>query len=264
MEAPAASTRAVKSLAVRRRWAVHLFTLLLLIAWAVGSAFVPPLAFPSPLTVLERGAEFFLSYTLFKHVVATVVHVVISLTLAFVIGGALALVAHEVPVTRRMVNGRITPFLNSFSSIGWTLLAILWFGLNPETVVFAITAILLPVCIINLQAGLESLDAELAEMGQSFTRSWRRNFYLVVLPALVPFMFATIRVAFGVAWKVALTAELFGGNSGLGFVVNLARQSFDSPQIFAVIAIIVAVYVGTDNLILAPVQRRLARHYADD
>jgi NitT/TauT family transport system permease protein/sulfonate transport system permease protein len=77
-------------------------------------------------------------------------------------------------------------------------------------------------------------------------------------------MFATIRIGYGVAWKVALTAELFGGNSGFGFVVNLARQSFDSPQIFAVIAMIVVIYVSTDNLILAPIQRRLAKHYADD
>jgi ABC-type nitrate/sulfonate/bicarbonate transport system permease component len=163
-----------------------------------------------------------------------------------------------------MVHGRITPFLNSFSSIGWTLLAILWFGLTPGTVVFAITAILLPVCVINLQAGLEHLDAELDEMGRSFGRQWGRTFRLLVVPALVPFFFATVRIAFGVAWKVALTAELFGGNSGLGFVVNLARQSFDSPQIFAVIAIIVALYVLSDNLLLAPMQRRLARHYADE
>jgi NitT/TauT family transport system permease protein/sulfonate transport system permease protein len=246
-----------------RRWAVYLFTAALIAAWALASAQLPSYMFPDPLTVLRRAAEFFVSYKLFAHLVASIVHVLVSLTLAFVLGGGLALLARYVPVTRTMIDGRITPFLNSFSSVGWTLLAILWFGLNPGTVIFAITAIILPVCIINLQAGLASLDAELAEMGRSFGRNWLRTFRLLILPALVPFMFATLRIGFGVAWKVALTAELFGGNSGLGFVVNLARQSFDSPQIFAVIAIIVVIYVATDNLILAPVQQRLARHYAD-
>jgi NitT/TauT family transport system permease protein len=81
---------------------------------------------------------------------------------------------------------------------------------------------------------------------------------------MIPFMFATLRISFGVAWKVALTAELFGGNSGLGFVVNLARQSFNTGQIFAVIAIIVVIYVGTDNLVLDPLQRRLSKQYADE
>jgi NitT/TauT family transport system permease protein/sulfonate transport system permease protein len=248
----------------KRRWPVHLFTVLVIAVWAVGSAYVPPYVLPDPVTAFRRSAEFFLSYTLFAHVAASVMHVLVSLTLAFLLGGILALAAQYLPVTRAMVHGRITPFLNSFSSIGWTLLAILWFGLNTGTVIFAITAILLPVCIINLEAGLESLDAELSEMGHSFGRSWIRSFGLLILPALVPFMFATIRIAFGVAWKVALTAELFGGNSGFGFVINLARQSFDSPQIFAVIAIIVVIYVATDNLVLAPIQRRIARHYADD
>jgi len=249
--------------AVNRRWAMHLFTVLVIAVWAAGSAYLPPYMFPGPLTVFQRSAEFFTHYNLFSHLVATTVHVAVSLTLAFVLGGLLALVAHYVPVTRLMVHGRVTPFLNSFSSIGWTLLAILWFGLNTFTVIFAITAILLPVCIINLQAGLENLDAEITEMSRSFGRSWWRTFNIVTLPAMVPFMFATVRIAYGVAWKVALTAELFGGNSGFGFVVNLARQSFDSPQIFAVIALIVVIYVTTDNLVLAPIQRRLARHYAN-
>ena len=62
---------------------------------------------------------------------------------------------------------------------------------------------------------------------------------------------------------MALTAELFGGNSGLGFVVNLARQSFDTAQIFAVIAIIVLIAILSDNFILAPLQARLSRQYAD-
>jgi NitT/TauT family transport system permease protein/sulfonate transport system permease protein len=252
------------SLAVRRRWAAHVFTLAVLAGWAVASAGMPAYLLPGPVAVVQRAADFFVRWDLLVHVLASVTHVLTSLTLAFVLGGALALLAHDVPLTRRMVDGRITPFLNAFSSIGWTLLAILWFGLNAGTVIFAITAIILPICIINLRAGLESLDGELAEMGRSFGRDRGRYFRLIVLPAMIPFMFATLRISFGVAWKVALTAELFGGNSGLGFIVNIARQSFNTGQIFAVIAIIVVFYVVVDNMVLAPVQRRLSKQYADE
>jgi NitT/TauT family transport system permease protein len=252
------------SLGAKRRWAAHVFTLIALAGWAIAAAGMPAYLLPSPLTVLARVSDFFLQLDLFVHVVASVTHVVVSLALAFVLGGTLALLAHYLPVTRRMVDGRITPFFNAFSSIGWTLLAILWFGLNAGTVIFAITAIILPICVINLRAGLESLDAELAEMGRSFGRDWGKSFRLIVLPAMIPFMFATLRISFGVAWKVALTAELFGGNSGLGFIVNLARQSFNTGQIFAVVAIIVIIYVATDNWVLDPVQRRLSKQYADE
>jgi NitT/TauT family transport system permease protein len=80
---------------------------------------------------------------------------------------------------------------------------------------------------------------------------------------LVPFVFATLRIMFGVAWKVTLTAELFGGNAGFGYLINLARQEFDTATIFVVILLIIAFVYGTDRLVFAPIQARLARQYGD-
>jgi NitT/TauT family transport system permease protein/sulfonate transport system permease protein len=160
-----------------------------------------------------------------------------------------------------MVHGRLSPFLNSFSGIGWTLLAVVWFGINDFTVVFAISAVLVPFAIINMREGLDGLDADLFEMGESFTRRRFRRFVLIVVPSLYPFIFATLRISFGVAWKVALTAELLGGNTGLGYLLNLARQDFDMPLLLAVIIIIIAFVYSTDRFIFVPVQARLARHH---
>ncbi len=83
-------------------------------------------------------------------------------------------------------------------------------------VVFAISAVLVPFALVNMSAGLANIDAETIEMAGSFTRKRARMFALVIVPSLYPFIFATLRIMFGVAWKVTLTAELFGGNSGAG------------------------------------------------
>jgi len=99
-------------------------------------------------------------------------------------------------------------------------------------------------------------------MAESFTRSRWRRFCLIVLPSLTPFIFATIRISFGVAWKVALTAELFGGDAGLGYLLNLARQDFDMPLVIGVIVIIVTFVFLTERLIFQPLQSRLSRHHA--
>ena len=64
--------------------------------------------------------------------------------------------------------------------------------------------------------------------------------FFIVLPTLFPFMFAAVRVSFGVSWKVALTAELFGGSRWLGYTMNIARQELET-QIYAVIALIVVI-----------------------
>jgi len=103
---------------------------------------------------------------------------------------------------------------------------------------------------------------ELIEMATSFTRQRWRSFAKVVLPSLYPFIFATLRIMFGVAWKVTLTAELFGGNSGLGYMINLSRQEFDTATIFAAIIVIIAFVHSMDQYILAPLQASVSRHYA--
>ena len=83
----------------------------------------------------------------------------------------------------------------------------------------------------------------------------------VIVPMLVPYMFATLRISFGVSWKVTLTAELFGGNSGVGYVLNVARQEFDTETIFAVILFILLFVAFTEVFIFRPLQRRLDRRY---
>jgi NitT/TauT family transport system permease protein/sulfonate transport system permease protein len=245
-----------------RKAAAHLFTLGVLALWAGYAALVPAYLCPGPLQVGRKVVEFFVDPRLAAHVGASLGHVAAALVLSFLIGGSLAVLAHYVSPLRLMVHGRLSPFLNSFSGIGWTLLAIIWFGLNGTAVIFAVTAILVPFAIINVRAGLDNLNAELVEMGRSFGHGWR-PFAKIVVPSLYPFLFATLRINFGVSWKVALTAELFGGNSGLGYVVNLARQAFDTAQIFAVIVLIVLFVYGADRLVFGPLQARLARHYAD-
>jgi len=139
---------------------------------------------------------------------------------------------------------------------------VVWFGINHFTVIFAISMVLTPFAIINIREGLDNVDRELLEMGASFGRNGSKRFLRILLPSLYPFIFATLRISFGVAWKVALTAELFGGSSGMGYLFNLARQDFDTPLILVVILIIIAFVYSTDRFVFAPVQARLAKHHA--
>jgi NitT/TauT family transport system permease protein/sulfonate transport system permease protein len=250
------------SLNAKRKLAANLFVLVVLGAWALASVRLPGYVLPSPRTVLYQTIDFITTRKLAAQILASVFHVAAALMLAFLAGTAIAVTGHYLKVTQLLI-GRITSFLNSFSSIGWALLAILWFGLNDLSVILVIGIIILPVFIINMQAALDQVDRELLEMARSYTRRWRRGFVMIVLPSLYPFMLASTRLAFGIAWKVALTAELFGGNSGFGFVVNIARQSINTPQIFAVIAIMIVISSVADRVVFVPLQRFLTKHYAD-
>ena len=103
-------------------------------------------------------------------------HVGLSMLLAFVAGAAVALTPYYVGWLRPAIDSRLTPFLNSFPGIGWTLLAIIWLGLGLSTVIFAVTVILLPFMIINIREGVRTVDQDLIEMTQSFGSNRRRDF----------------------------------------------------------------------------------------
>ncbi len=237
------------------------FVLVIASAWVIGSAHAPPYILPSPQKVGEAAVRFFSSPRQLAHLAATLTHISASIAISFVAGSILALLAHYATVASPLVHQRISPFLNAFSGIGWTLLAVIWFGVSTPTVIFSISVVLLPFAIVNLREGLVSLDRELDEMSRSFGRGGWRLFTLIVLPALVPFATATLRIMFGVAWKVALTAELFGGSSGLGYLINLARQEYDTELIFTVILFIVLAVYLTDRFIFQPIERASARQF---
>ena len=261
MEAAAPQVAAVAA-GRRSRLAAHLFTLAVLAAWAAWGASVESYQMPGPLAVARRLGLFFTDLHEIGHMFWSFAHILSAVVISFVIGSGLALLPWYLRVTRRMMHGRLTPFLNSYPGIGWTMLAIIWFGVNDVTVVFVISMVLIPFAIINMREGLEALDPELLEMVRSYSRRRRRALLLLILPSLFPFIFATLRISFGVAWKVALTAELFGGNSGLGYLLNLARNDFDTPLIFGIILIIIAFVYSVERFVFDPVQRHLARHHA--
>ena len=235
--------------------------LVIALAWVGAAGRVPAYILPSPGDIGLATLKFFGSARQLAHLGATLTHIGISIFIAFVLGTLLALAAHYADWSAAAIHQRLSPFLNAFSGIGWTLLAVIWFGVSSATVVFSISVVLLPFAIVNLREGLLALDRELLEMGASFGRRRLRNFVAIVVPALLPFAAATLRIMFGVAWKVALTAELFGGSRGLGYMINIARQDYDTATIFTVILFIVfAVYLA-DRVLFAPLERYTSRQF---
>lgn len=255
---PAARTRR------RGKWIAHGFTLGALGLWWLYSQTVPAYQLPGPGLVAAGMWEIVVTPILRRQLMMSFIHVVSSIGIAFVVGLLLAMAAQSLWPLQKLIDDRITPFMNAFSGIGWLFLAILWFGVNSTTVIFAVTMILIPFSVINIRTGLAELDREISELGRSLTRDRWAQFRSLTLPMLFPYFFATLRTSFGVAWKVVLTAELFGGNAGIGYQLNVARQEFDTEMIFAIIAFIIAFVYVVEVFVFAPMQRRIAQRFSRD
>lgn len=241
--------------------AVLVFLLVVLAGWQVYSSFMPPVLIPSPARVADRFISMWSDPGFLSYAGATVMHVLLSVSIAFGLGLAVALAAYFIPALQGAVYRRAAPFLNSFPGVGWAFLALIWFGINSKAVIFSSAAAMLPLAIINLGAGLRELNRETIEMSVSFSRQTRRRISLVMLPMMFPYMFATLRLCFGVSWQIVLIVELLCGAPGLGAVVSVARQRYSTDMIFAVVALILIIVFITDRVIFARLQHRIGKTY---
>lgn len=224
--------------------------------WWLLSRNMPDFVMPGPWQVALRLGEVFTDPNYLMHVATSTVRLVFAVVLSLIIGSVLAFLPHWLPVTDVIVHERIKPFLNSFPSVGWAILAIIWFGPSHFTVIFIMVMILTPFCLVNVSEGLKEIDRELLEMAHSFTRRSWRVLYKVTLPLLAPYFVSALRIAYGVGWKIALVAELFGTESGLGFLLQQAQTVADATTVFATCLAIVVIFAIGEKLVIDPLARR--------
>lgn len=259
MSAPDATHREGDKPTLAQRLVADGLVVALIAGWALLAASLPEFILPGPLAVGERLLDLFTQPDLLAQVAQSAARVVASVAIATLIGAALAVLAHAVPLARKIVERRIQPILNSFPSVGWAILAVIWFEISDFSVIFVQVMILIPFCLINVAQGLRELDRELLEMAASFTRHRRRTASLIALPLLMPYLMAAVRIAYGVAWKIALISELFGADSGLGYLMQQAQIVSDAPMVFATCLAIVLIFIAGEKLVIDPLDRWVRR-----
>jgi NitT/TauT family transport system permease protein len=190
----------------------------------------------------------------------TFLRVAAAVALAMALAIVLAIAARRSGIVAAVIEQRLLLILNSFPSVGWAILGVVWFKVSNTTVIFIEVMIVLPFCLINALEGFRQIDVELEEMGRSLSRSRVRLFMRVTLPLVMPFLVAGLRIAFGIAWKIALVAELFGSQSGLGYLLLRAQSTSDAAMVFACCFVIVLVVFAIDRLAFVPLARAYSRN----
>jgi len=226
------------------------------LGWWAMSHTLPPYLFPDITSVFSAMVKLVADPAFAVHTASSTGRIFISIALALALGTVLALIPRYLPPTYDFVHRRIKPVLNSFPSLGWALLGSIWFGVSSFSVIFIQVAILAPFALINISEGLRDLNAETEEMAHSFSRARRRIFALVIFPMLYPYLVAALRISYGVAWKVSLVSELFGAQTGLGYLLMDAQGRGRIDMVFAICLLIVVLYVAGEKLIVDPLSRR--------
>ena len=146
------------------------------------------------------------------------------------------------------------PFVNFFYSTPRIVLIplfIIWFGIDmPSKIAVIFLGALFPI-IINTMAGVRNTENALLRVARSFGASDALIFRRVVLPGSVPFILTGLRLGIGHALTGVVVAELIAAKHGVGQLIAIAGQTFQTPKMLAGVMLI----AGTGMLLTTVLQR---------
>lgn len=122
-------------------------------------------------------------------------------------------------------------------------IVIFWFGIGAEArLVIVVWSAAFPL-LINVIAGARNIDNNYLHVARVFCASRLLTLRDIAFPATLPFILAGVRQAVGRALVGAIVAELFMGNSGLGYVVQTETSNVEMDNAMAAIVVIAVLAV---------------------
>ena len=269
--ASARPARTTHAATVAGWWALSLglFAGMWEVAWALGWA--DPLLLPPPHVFLRNfadQAQFFVSsdvvgeessagalQSLAMTIMASSLRVVAGLLLGFVCSVTLGLLIRYFKLLGNLTLPTIT-LLAPISPIAWLPVAIFIFGIGNPPAIFMVFISLFFVMTLSTISQIDSVSRTYLNVGAIMGASRRQLFLHVIVPAILPSLFMVLRMNLFGAWMVVLVAEATGVGSGLGQIVMLARNTFNSSLSFFTMTLI-GVTGFLFDVALRQIQRRV-------
>ncbi|MCC7105367.1 MAG: ABC transporter permease [Chloroflexi bacterium] len=193
---------------------------------------------------------------LWRHFLASFQAFVWGFTLASIAGIVVGIAIATSEAVRDFVDPWISA-LYATPTIALAPLFILIFGIDiPSKVAVVFLLVLFPV-IINTATGIRTTEKVFIEAAHSFGATRMQIFTKVLIPSSLPFIVAGLRLGIGRGLVGVVVGELFGARAGLGFLILISSQVFDTASLFVGVFILAGLGI-LSVVVLQKVERRMA------
>jgi len=180
--------------------------------------------FPTPWSTLQGMLVPVKDGMLLRYAVASIYRVAVGFGIAAAIGIPLGLLAGWYLRTGQALNP-LFQFLRPISPIAWIPIAVLWFGVKDEAAIFLIAISSFFPIVVGTMTAVRTIPLVYVRSAQNFGLEGFELFRRVVLPACLPQIITSLRLALGIAWMVIVAAEMIAVDSGLGYLIMDARKA---------------------------------------
>jgi sulfonate transport system permease protein len=233
--------------------------LVIVLAWQLSSSLgvLTEDVLASPLQIVATAADLLADGTL-QSAASTSIRRVLS---GFLLGAGAGLLLALVAGLSRVGEDAVDPpmqMLRTLPHFGLIPLFIVWMGIGemPKIALIAM-GVAFPL-YLNTFAGIRSVDRKLLEAAHTLNLTRRQRLRHVIVPGALPQALVGLRQSLGVAWLSLIVAETVSADSGLGYLINDAREFLKTDVIVVGLAVYSLLGLLTDTLVRFVERRALA------
>ena len=207
----------------------------------------PAFILPAPGQVWTELLRALQTTAFWGHIGVTFSEVLIGL----LIGAALALALGYALAKSTVLNSILSPLIVASQAVPIVAIAPLlaiWFGygLAPK-IVTSVLIVFFPI-LINVVAGLRSIEPNLRDLMRSLHATRRQMFVKLEIPAALPMILSGLKVGATLSVIGAIVGEFVNSDQGLGFLIKQGNGEYNTARTFvALIALMMmalAMYGG--------------------
>lgn len=186
----------------------------------------------------------------------------------FATGLGLALVFTMLAMTTRLGNDlleTLTSMFNPLPAIALLPLALIWFGLGDNSIIFVVVHSVLWAVALNTHSGFRSVSNTLRMVGRNYGLTGLAFVTKVLIPAAFPSILTGLKIGWAFAWRTLIAAELVygaaSGKGGLGWFIYEAKNQLEIPTVFAGLFTVIIIGLLVENLIFRSIEARTIRKW---
>src|SRR5450830_1191492 len=159
----------------------------------------------------------------------------------------------------------LTSMFNPLPAIALLPLALLWFGLGQNSLIFVLVHSVLWALALNTYSGFLGVSETLRMAGRNYGLKGMRFVLFILIPAALPSILAGLKIGWAFAWRTLIAAELvFGatsGKGGLGWYIFQNRNELYTDKVFAGLAVVILIGLLVENLVFDTFERLTVKRW---
>jgi len=218
----------------------------------------PRYLFPSPVDVASSLYDLWTQAVLLRAIGATLARLGVGFLISLVLGAILAFLM----VHFQTFGKGIQPYvlgLQTFPSIAWVPLALIWFGFSEAALLFVTIIGSLFAVTVSFADALRTVPPVYLKAARNMGSDGMDLILRVTVPAALPHLISAAKIGWSFAWRSLIGAEVIFATVGLGFLVNQGRDALLLPQVMGMMVVILIVGVLVDRGIFSRTQEWASR-----